>query len=315
MLRVLAFLTLSATVVLAAGATSVRGKAAASPLGPSAALRHAVDPSGLRRHLLAFQRIADANGGNRAAGTPGYAASARYVYRTLARAGYRVRFQPFTFEQYSEHAEEGRQLGATGRNLAPEAIDYSPSTPRAGIRAQVVLVPVDADGSHGCDAKDFARAEFRGRIALVRRGRCRFSVKARRARDAGAAAVIVYNNAAGDFSGTLGSATTSDGRAWVPAVSVSDTTGAALKGKTGTVVNQVSDWDHYDGTSMATPHVTGAAALVWSRLASPGALSADDTVEDLLKRNAIDLGPAGYDTTYGYGLVNPCRAIFGSGTC
>jgi len=144
-------------------------------------------------------------------------------------------------------------------------------------------------------------------VALIQRGSISFADKVTNATAAGADAAILYNNASGDFIGTLGSA-----GSWIPAVSVSDVTGATLKSQVGslaTVKNIASAWDHMDGTSMATPHVSGVAALVWS--ANP-ALS-DETVEDYLKATAQDLGPAGYDTTYGYGLVNADAAVAKTG--
>jgi len=155
-------------------------------------------------------------------------------------------------------------------------------------------------------------ASVAGNIALIQRGTISFADKVTNAMNQGAAAAIIYNNVAGAFSGTLGSATTSDGRPWIPAVSTSDTDGATLKGQVGTsatVVNQVSSWDHYDGTSMATPHVTGVVALIWS--ANP-TLSAD-TVESYLFSTATDLGAAGFDTTYGRGIVNASAAVAAAG--
>ena len=59
----------------------------------------------------------------------------------------------------------------------------------------------------------------------------------------------------------------------------------------------------YEGTSMAVPHVSAAAALV---IAS-GVLGGDPTpreVEVRLKNTARDLGDAGYDRTYGTGLLD-----------
>lgn len=141
-------------------------------------------------------------------------------------------------------------------------------------------------------------AGVRGNIALIQRGTITFADKVTNAMNAGATAAIIYNNAPEEFIGTLGGAGN-----WIPAVSVSGDDGAILKGKVGTsatVVNQISDWDHYDGTSMATPHVTGVVALIWS--AFP-ALS-NTQVESRLFNTAQDLGAAGYDTTFGYGLVN-----------
>ena len=160
--------------------------------------------NGIRTHLAAFERIARANGGNRAAGTKGYERSARYVYDKLEAAGYAVRFQEFPFGSYVVRVERGRQVRPTSRDLDPDALEYSPSTRRGGVTAKLAVVPVDEDGTHGCEAGDFSSSKYRGRIALVKRGTCRFSTKAKNASRAGAVAVIVYNNAAGRVRGTLG---------------------------------------------------------------------------------------------------------------
>jgi serine protease len=63
-----------------------------------------------------------------------------------------------------------------------------------------------------------------------------------------------------------------------------------------------------EGTSMAAPHVAGVAALIISRgVTNPAA------VEALIKRTARDLGPAGRDDLYGYGLIQPRTALLGFG--
>ena len=64
----------------------------------------------------------------------------------------------------------------------------------------------------------------------------------------------------------------------------------------------------YMGTSMAAPHVSGAAALV---IAS-GVIGPDPTpaqVEARLKATARDLGPAGPDARYGVGALDAARAV------
>jgi subtilisin family serine protease len=146
-----------------------------------------------------------------------------------------------------------------------------------------------------------------GFVALVQRGTLSFADKVTNVAAQGAVAAIIYNNVAGDYSGTLGAA-----GSWIPAVAVSDVTGAALKGQIGaatTVLNQASAWDHYDGTSMATPHAAGVAALLW---AAKPSLTADG-VESTLKSTCVDLGAAGYDTTFGYGLVDARAALRAAG--
>lgn len=55
----------------------------------------------------------------------------------------------------------------------------------------------------------------------------------------------------------------------------------------------------FSGTSMATPHAVGVAALLWGAAASPTAA----TVRASLTGTALDLGPSGRDTGFGYGRV------------
>src|SRR5262245_55666945 len=51
----------------------------------------------VRAHQAALQAIADANGGNRFSGRPGYDASVAYVREQLEAAGYNVTIQPFNY--------------------------------------------------------------------------------------------------------------------------------------------------------------------------------------------------------------------------
>jgi pSer/pThr/pTyr-binding forkhead associated (FHA) protein/subtilisin family serine protease len=55
----------------------------------------------------------------------------------------------------------------------------------------------------------------------------------------------------------------------------------------------------FDGTSASTPYVAGAAALIWSAFPT---FTRDDIIT-FLQTRALDLGPSGPDTRYGYGRL------------
>jgi len=65
---------------------------------------------------------------------------------------------------------------------------------------------------------------------------------------------------------------------------------------------------YFEGSSMATAHVSGLAALLMSQgITSPAA------VEAILKQSATDLGSPGRDNEYGSGLINARAALRGLG--
>jgi subtilisin family serine protease len=61
---------------------------------------------------------------------------------------------------------------------------------------------------------------------------------------------------------------------------------------------------YFQGTSMATPHVTGAAAVIASKTGATG-----ERLRELLLCNADDRGDAGYDERFGHGRLNLARAL------
>jgi len=136
-----------------------------------------------------------------------------------------------------------------------------------------------------------------GKVCLIQRGNISFADKVTHCQNDGGIAAVIYNNAPGNFNGTLNGAITT-----IPSVSASDTDGATMLGMLGqsaTVAVSASNYAFFDGTSMATPHVSGVAAEVWSYF--PRCTAAQ--IRTSLDNSALDLGSAGRDDNFGFGLV------------
>ncbi|WP_116120226.1 S8 family serine peptidase [Archangium gephyra] len=98
------------------------------------------------------------------------------------------------------------------------------------------------------------------------------------------------------------------GFVWVPSLAVGRESRAAVLNHLGKPVHvnlRGVDYAEFPGTSMAAPHVSAVAALVWS--ARPGLTATE--VRTLMERTAKDLGDTGRDTRYGHGLVQAKAAL------
>jgi subtilisin family serine protease len=145
-----------------------------------------------------------------------------------------------------------------------------------------------------------------GKVVLCQRGTISFADKANNVKAGGGVATLIYNNVAGSFAGTLGSANTmvtlalsmEDGQALVGSVGQTASV-SAVKTVPGT------GYEAWDGTSMATPHVSGVAALVWSF----NSAWTNAQIRTALTATAQDLGVAGRDSSFGYGLVQAKAAL------
>jgi aminopeptidase S len=92
-------------LIALAAALMVTGTTAAQAAAPAVLAAPDIDVAHVRSHLDQFQSIANANGGNRAHGRPGYLASVNWVKGKLDAAGFTTRVQSFSYS------------GATGYNL------------------------------------------------------------------------------------------------------------------------------------------------------------------------------------------------------
>ena len=102
-IRLLVALAVLACVVIAPAATT-----AASD--PAAQMRKIITVKGMLKHEQAFQKVADANGGTRVAGTAGYDASVQYVVNKLRGAGYDPVVQPFDFAFFQENSPDRKSV-------------------------------------------------------------------------------------------------------------------------------------------------------------------------------------------------------------
>lgn len=144
---------------------------------------------------------------------------------------------------------------------------------------------------------DAVNTAVAGKVCLIARGTIAFSDKVLNCQNSGGVGAIVYNNVAGGFGGTLGGIATT-----IPSVTASDAEGATLLTQLGQTANlgvTPTNYAYFDGTSMATPHVAGVAALVWSYF--PTCTAAQIRVS--LQKSALDLGAVGRDVQTGFGLV------------
>lgn len=151
-----------------------------------------------------------------------------------------------------------------------------------------------------------------GRVCLIARGTNSFAQKVQNCQAGGGVAAVIYNNVPGLFSGTLGGTATS-----IPSVSISQADGQALLGQIGesaTVAVNAGNYAFYDGTSMATPHVAGVAALLWSH--NPGTWTNKQIREALQATAKHPNGSGAKDNAYGYGLVqaNAAYELLSGGT-
>jgi serine protease len=149
---------------------------------------------------------------------------------------------------------------------------------------------------------------FRSRLVLCQRGTNSFAEKVAAVASTGGLAALIFNNVSGPFTGTL------NGSSTIPAVAMRGEDGLVIQGRITASGGSVSaaastvpsaGYAYFNGTSMATPHVAGVAALVWS--ANPA--WTNKQLREALTVSAEDLGAAGRDSSYGFGLVRAAAAL------
>ncbi len=180
----------------------------------------------------------------------------------------------------------GAQVTIAQQNIASEAFLNSPT---GDVSGQLV----------DCGLAGTTCANAQGRVCLIERGTFLFVEKAQSCQAGGGVGAIIYNNVSGPIGGgTLGA----NPGVTIPVAGISDTDGANLLnllGQTAQVRVGAEDYGFLSGTSMATPHVSGVAALIWSR--APERTNVQ--IRAALQAGALDLGAPGRDNSFGFGVV------------
>ena len=185
----------------------------------------------------------------------------------------------------------GSQFAAStvvgGTPYAVQPMDGSPLASATGALADFGLGETPVAGS------------MTGKVCLISRGNISFADKVLNCTASGGIGAIIYNNTAGELLGTMNGVATT-----IPSVGATQADGALMLsqlGQSSTVAVFASDavYAEFNGTSMAAPHVTSVASLVWSN--HPTCTAAQ--LRESLKKSAMDLGAPGRDDEFGAGLV------------
>jgi serine protease len=188
--------------------------------------------------------------------------------------------------------------------LSPTPRSFSAITMSGSAVASVAATEI-VDVGRGCleSEGDIHTTDPDGKVALIERGTCSFAEKVENAEAEGAVGTVVYNNAPGNFGGTLGEFMSAG-----PSVSISQEDGQALLediAVEATIVDLAvvaTDYELVSGTSFSGPHAAGVAALVKS--VKPGLSPIE--VRKIIETTAEPLGAT---VIFGNGMVRADAAV------
>lgn len=136
---------------------------------------------------------------------------------------------PFVLAPQSRMAISGAASGEASGNYDVGDASFGPALGEPAVSGQLMPV-VDQENGSGLACAPLSEANalaVKGNVALVDRGACGFTVKAKNVQDAGARAMVVADNAPGAVTGLGGS----DGTIVIPAVRITQQAGVLLKAR------------------------------------------------------------------------------------
>ncbi len=182
----------------------------------------------------------------------------------------------------------GQSVGYVPMSGSPDP----PIPPTSGGSAPVVYV------GRGCNA-DAYLANPSGKIALISRGACTFNEKYQKARTNGAVGVIIHNNAAGVFSGTIAPGTGS-----IFSIGISLADGTAIRTLLSGGATVTLTWTN---TVVSVPNPTGGLISSFSSygLAADLSLKPDLGAPGGFIRSTYPLEKGGYTLLSGTSMSSP----------
>lgn len=232
------------------------------------------NPSDLNGHGTHVAGIAAASGNN-GKGIIGVAPSAQIIgVRVLNQSG------SGTFQGVANGIRYAASVGAKIINLSLGATSIG-STSFSILQSAINFarnlgsIIVAAAGNSNADVDNFSPANMDGVIAV--------------------GATNAFDNRASfsNFGSSL----------WIAAPGVDILSLGTRKVSIGTALS--SNYYRASGTSMAAPFVTGAIALILNKYP----FASFDDIKNILALGAIDLGGAGWDPYYGYGLLDVAGSL------
>jgi len=209
---------LLATAVVACSGSSA-ARQTSTPLPPTASPTSAPPtatptpdlgpPTADGQRALALDRKLAVDIGPRVAGSPAEMRASDLLVSTLKSYGYDVTLQPFPFDA---SAYLFARVDAAGMAIPAFSLQGAAS---GTVTARIVIAGTG-------QAEGFPPGGLAGAIALVERSDVPFAVSVRNAVDAGAGAVVIYNNAEGALLGDLGDSVT------IPVVGIKQAAGRDL---------------------------------------------------------------------------------------
>lgn len=158
-----------------------------------------------------------------------------------------------------------------------------------------------AGGTYYMGTAEATDSGANGNICVIDRGVNSFHDKVANCEGSGGVGAIIINNVSGMLHATLGD----DNDTTIPVVAAAFEDRAAIVAASNISIDiDTSDYGFMTGTSMATPAVSGVAALVWSNHDQ----CTGSEIREALKATAMHPGALGKDVHFGYGIVKAAAA-------